>query len=313
MCMGGMEKRDFFRLEEECRSRFSELGQCYHVCTQENHPVIFHNEEEFTAAMNAVALATMLYPDLTLVTFEVMSNHFHFAIAGDKSRIEPWFKKIVRLLIVNPIFELSKGHLMSLSVNIHPTKDLEHFRNIIAYVNRNGYVVSPDETPFTYRWGANRFYYNPESKKRHSFCCVRLSYRAKRALFHSYLADEIKNVSVLDGVVSPLCFCAIELGESFFRDAHHYFARITKNVESNASIAKEIGESLFYTDDDLFSVVRSICSRDYGNPDPALLPYETKLSIARMMHFNYNASNKQVSRVLRINLDQVNIIFPTKR
>lgn len=313
MCMGGMEKRDFFRLEEECRLRFSELGQCYHICTQENHPVIFRNEKEFMAAMNAVALATMLYTDIVLVTFEVMSNHLHFAVAGDKDIIILWFKKIKRLLAVNPLFENSGQAVSSLTAAIHPAKDLEHFRNVIAYINRNGYVVCRNETPFSYKWGANRFYFNPDAKQRHSFSCKKISYREKRSLFHCCLADGIKNVFILDGYVSPLTFCSIETGETLFRDAHHYFARITKNVESNASIAKEIGESLFYTDDDLFSVVRSICSRDYGNPDPALLPYETKLSIARMMHFNYNASNKQVSRVLRINLDQVNIIFPTKR
>ncbi len=30
-------------------------------------------------------------------------------------------------------------------------------RNVLSYNNRNGFLVSPDETPFSYRWGAGRW------------------------------------------------------------------------------------------------------------------------------------------------------------
>lgn len=52
----------------------------------------------------------------------------------------------------------------------------------------------------------------------------------------------------LDGYVSPLCFCHIRLAEGLFINAYQFFSKISNSVESSATIAKGIGESVFYTD-----------------------------------------------------------------
>ena len=84
-----MESKEFARLENLCQSRFREVGICFHVCSQENYPVLFHNEEEFKAAMNIVAFAAFLFPDVRIFTFEIMANHFHFALSYRNSGAKP--------------------------------------------------------------------------------------------------------------------------------------------------------------------------------------------------------------------------------
>lgn len=305
-----MEKKDFYRLEDECEFRFRELGTCWHLCTDENSPVIFHNETEFKVAMNIIALVSILFQDIVVLTFEVMSNHLHFALCGERERIVLWFCKLVSILKMHPELEGSKENIATLKEKIIPVESLENARNVIAYINRNGFIVDYNHTPYSYLWGANRYFFNEEAKSRYEVLKVKTSTRSRRQLFHSNLAESISGIYLLDGYVSPMCFCDLVKAESLFRNAQHYFSKIAKSVESSAAIAREIGESLYYLDSELYSIIAMKCSKEYGINKPALIAPEAKIAIAKQMRFEYNASAKQISRILRIEMDTVQRLFP---
>ena len=42
---------------------------------------------------------------------------------------------------------------------------------------------------------------------------------------------------IIDGYVTPSSYCNLELGMSLFRDAHHYFYMVSKNVEAYGELA----------------------------------------------------------------------------
>lgn len=305
-----METRDFYRMEAECELKFRELGPCYHLCTSENTPILFHNEGEFKTAMNIIALASGLFPDIAILTFEVMSNHLHFALCGNVNRIHEWFKKMVILLRRHPELKDSKEAVGSLQEKIIVVGNLDNLRNVIAYINRNGYVADSGHTPFSYPWGANRLFFNDEAKSRHELLKIMATARWKRSAFHSNLGDNLTKLYHLDGYVSPMCFCNIRLAEGLFINAHQFFSKISKSVESSAIIAKEIGESVYYTDNELFSIISQKCNIQYGCKSPSMIPAEAKVSIAKMMHYEYNSSAKQISRILRMEIDIVKRMFP---
>lgn len=307
-----MEKRDFARLENLCQIRFSEAGCCFHVCSQENHPVLFHNDAEFKAAMNIIAFVALLFRDVVVFTFEIMSNHLHFALSGDRSRIIRFLHVLVLKMSADPVLESSSADIEKLMFNIIPIESLDNMRNVISYINRNGFVVNPDHSPFSYPWGANRYFFNPEAKMRVLGCGHKATCAAKRELFHSDKLAKTGDVIILDGYVSPLSYCHIGEAEVLFRTCWHYFQSISRNIESAKDIAKAIGEGIFYNDDELYSAVGSICSKEYGMPSAVTLPKEEKLKLAKKLHFDYNASNKQISRVLKLDVDVVNLLFPTK-
>lgn len=305
-----METGDFYRLEDECTFRFRESGPFYHLCTKEDNSILFRNDEEFKAAMNEIALVSVLFPEIKVLTFEIMNNHFHFAIRGDCERIEVWFRNLVSLLKVHPALRESQASICSLQPKLIPVENLDNMRNVIAYINRNGYVVNYDYSPFSYPWGANRYFFNNEAKLRFDAMKIKPAIRCKRQLFHSHMADTFSEIYLLDGYVSPLCFCDIGAAEGFFRNAQHYFTKISRSVESSSSIAKEIGECLYYVDDELYSIISSKCARQFGCKSPALIPSDAKISMAKTMHFEYNASNKQISRILRMDISAVRRLFP---
>ena len=305
-----METRDFYRMEAGCELRFRESGTCYHLCTGENNPVLFHNEREFKTAMNIVALASRLFPDIKILTFEVMSNHLHFALCGNAARIHMWFEKLVVLLKQHPDLKDSKEAIASLREKLIPVENLDNLRNVIVYINRNGYVADSAHTPFSYPWGSNRFFFNGEAMLRYESLKTLTTVRWKRNAFHSNLGDNLTELYHLDGYISPMSFCNIRLAEELFINAHHFFSKISKSVESSAAIAKEIGESVFYTDNELYSIVAQKCSKQYGCKSPAMIPAEAKVSVAKMMRFEYNSSAKQISRILRMEIDAVRRMFP---
>lgn len=305
-----MEKKDFLRLENMCQSRFMETGSCFHVCSQENHPVLFHNEDEFKAAMNTVAFAAFLFPDIRLFTFELMTNHFHFGLSGQKSAIGLFLKTFVSKLALNPALDGSSRDLRNLSFNIHPIDSLDNLRNVIAYINRNGPAVNPNESVFTYEWGANRYFFNKEALLRFESCGTRTTFRERRQLFHSDGLTGKENIIVLDGYVSPLCYCRIKEAQMFFRNNRHYFFSVSRNIEATMEIAKIIGERIFYSDDDLYALVLSKCSKKYNCRTPAMLPKEAKIELAKELHFDYNAGNKQLCRLLKMDMAALSTMFP---
>lgn len=248
--------------------------------------MLFHNDEEFKTAMNVVAFASFIFSDLKIFTFEIMDNHFHFSLAGSRDRIKLFLRMLVLKLSVNPLLKESSADLKHLVFKIYSIDNLNLMRNVIAYVNRNGAVVDPNENVFTYRWGANRFFFNREARLRFESCGTSLTSRQKREMFHSDLLAKEDAVTVLDGYVFPLCFCYIKEAESMFRNCRHYFYCVSRNVEASTEVAKSIGESLFYTDEDLFAHISVLCSKRYGERSIATLPKDAKLEIAKELHFN---------------------------
>ena len=105
-------------------------------------------------------------------------------------------------------------------------------------------------------------------------------------------------------------FCDINLGESMFRDARSYFNSLTRNAEAFSQIASRLKDSIFLTDEELYSVICSYINKEYSVKTPAQLSGQQKIDTARHMHFNYNASNQQLRRMLRLDMSILEELFP---
>lgn len=300
----------FQEQERQCERLFCSHGPFFHLCTPGDAVAqLFEEETDFRFAMNLVALCSHLVPDIRIITFEVMRNHLHLVGEGPLMRGEEWFSHYRRRL---SRFYQSKGKIMDLGAfkaELFPIGDLPFLRNTIAYVNRNGYVVHPDYTPFTYPWGANRFFFNRDACLRADGIYGNLTFRQKRDLFLSHSIEYPAQHFLVDGYLSPASYCQLDLGEGVFRDARHYFSLVSRNVEAYRDIANLLGDSIFYTDNELFLVLRQLCKDHYGNSRPETLPMDAKLEMARLLHFDYKAGNKQIQRMLRLDERVVTALF----
>ena len=292
----------FYDTENLCQHYFHKFENVYHLCTPENHPIIFHNEKEFKIGMNIIGIVAKSHKDIILITFELMSNHVHMIISGLPDKIREFFECLRKILMKILSHIGSNVDLSGFVMHLHEITTLENLRNAIAYANRNGSVIDRHVCPYTYPWGANRYFFNPEAKSRYEAMKRKATLRDRREMTLSHKYDTVDEIYLMDGYVCPLSFCSISDGENLFRDARHYFTKISRHIESYDEIARLIGEQIYYTDDDLFSIVCTLSAKKYNCKIPSQLQKNEKLEIARILNKEYNAGVKQIQRMLKIDI-----------
>ena len=287
--------------ERQCEDLFFSRGPFYHLCTPgEGNFTLFEDELDFCFMMNLVALCSEQEPGINVLTFEIMGNHLHLIGEGNTEAALNGFANLRKRLFR---FYQSTGRVKNLDAfqpSVFPIGDLSFLRNAIAYVNRNGYLVHPEYTPFSYPWGAGRYFFNPDARERFDQYYGDLSTKQKRQLFYSHTVHLPQGFLVVDHYISPACYCDLSLAEKLFRDAHHYHSLVSRSVEGYQDIAKLLGDSMFCTDDELFLITRQLSKDKYGISRPEALPSEGKRELARTLHFDYKAGDRQIQRMLRL-------------
>ena len=290
----------------ECENIFRKIGPVYNANTPENHPVVFASERDYMDAMSILAICARMYQDVRIFAFQLMSNHIHIVIGGNEDVILDFFDYFVSRL--DKYFE-GKVDFSEFKLKLFAINDLSYFRNAIVYNNRNGFIVNNHFTPFSYPWGSSRYFFLPMARRYSALAGKTIGITRLRTLMHTRNCDALKDLKMVDGFVSPLEFCDIDTAESIFRDAKQYFYLISRNVEAYAEVAKSIGESLYFNDNDLYQAAVKLALEQYGTKDLKTLNVIQKMEMARRMHYDYNAGDKQLQRILKIGSDILKAMF----
>ena len=308
--MGSSFKNTFSEREAACEMVYKDLGPCHHLYTAECFDTIFFTEVDFKAGMTILAVCAMAFPELRILTFQLMCNHIHLTLAGDRERCIALFRLFKKRL---QSYLKKTGRTTDLNAwdcSIKAITDIKYLRTVIVYTNRNGFVVNHDDTPYSYRWGANRYFFNPDAVEIHSLSREKLTVKQIRRVMHSADFDWATGLPLVGGYVSPLSFCDVRTAMALFRDAHHYYHMLSRDVESQRLMAKELVESVFYSDTELFNAVSIFIREKYGYLSPTVLQKDAKIETAVWMHHNYNAGNRQISRILKLEPPVVDALFP---
>ena len=309
-------KKDFSALsfsekERICESIFIANGPYWHVYTDgAKMQNIFCCEEDFIVGMWCLASALHLCKSVRALTFELMGNHVHLILAGQREEcIKAFDLFAARLRQAFPkrqrVIDWSKFKMDILSI-----ESLQALRNEIIYANRNAFVANPSYTPDSYPWGGGCAYFCPWMKHLTTIPLGELPILTQRALLHTKKIAPFKDLIVIDAIPFIPSFCDIKLGESMYRDARSYFNSLTRNAEAFSQIASRLKDTIFLTDEELYSVICSYINKEYSVKVPSQLSAQQKIDTARQMHFGYNASNQQLRRMLRLDLSILEELFP---
>lgn len=317
LAAAGSTGHSFNEKEARCRFLFNQAllqyGPFYHLHSPEKHPVIFPDPDSYKFAMSLVGICAYECPGVIIITFELMSNHVHFVVCGNKDAIRFFFN-----LFKNRLKKYLDGRKMTVDLSgftgeTVAIETLESLRNQICYTNRNNFVINPEYTPFSYPYGAGNCFFLPVGKNHIDSRFGSLTVRERRKMLHSHSVDYPDEYIVIDGYLSPASFCALTFGENVFRDARHYFFKISRDIESYKDVAEAMGEQVYYTDDELNAVIFKICKTKYGDQRATLLPHSDKIDVARTLHFDYRADNEKIARLLKMPINAVDTLFPTSR
>ncbi len=295
--------------ERSCELTFSNGGPFWHICTDgQSMEIICETEEDYKFAVTVIAIAAAL-TGVKILTFQVMSNHIHVIVDGLESMCKDFFSEVKRRL---RRYRNSSGRFASFEkfeASFIPIDNLRSMRYEIAYSNRNGYLANPSCTPFSYPWGAGYLYFNPHAFVTDAVPFGDLTRDEKLKMCRSRIPDLPAGYMVKDGLILPQSFCAIKYGESLFRDAHQYFSIVSKNYEAYSEIAKRLGDDVFLTDDEMFAALSMLAKKKYGDGRVTLLPNASKIELAKTMRSDYNASEGQIQRMLRLDRGTVSELF----
>ncbi|MGM9738987.1 MAG: hypothetical protein ACI3ZP_00120 [Candidatus Cryptobacteroides sp.] len=320
----------FTEKQRRCETAFINEGPYYHAYTSgKDTPIIFASKGDLAYAMNVIAQAAYLHRNIHVLAFEVMNNHFHFILSGDPENINQFWRHIFKRI------KRYYPEITAATLAIKEIQDLTSLRNNIVYVNRNGYVANPNYSPFSYPWGTGRCYFLfgqagiPVSRVRNHD--LRKIFRCKNPDFPEgwLFINDSSDITSPSGTewnidlyptfnfseyfITPASYCAIRLGMSMFRDAHHYFHAVSKDVEAYSGLAAEIGDNDFLTDAELFAQLSKVLQERYGNPKVKDLTKAQKLDIARTLHYDFKSSNGQIRRILGFTQYEIDSLFPLRK
>ena len=301
----------FSEKERICESIFIANGPYWHIYTDgRKMQNIFCCEEDFKIGMWCLAAAIHLCEGVQLITFELMGNHVHLLLAGAKEDCIKAFNLFeARLKKAFPKKERAIDW-REFKMDILPIESLQALRNEIIYINRNAFVANPEYTPDSYPWGGGCAYFSPWLQHVKTVSFGNLPILTQRALTHTKNIAPLADLREINSIPFIPSFCNIKLGESMFRDTRSYFNSLTRNAEAFSQIAARLKDSIFLTDEELYSVLCSYISKEYSVKTPSELSVQQKIDTARYLHFNYNASNPQLRRMLRMDLSILEELFP---
>lgn len=302
----------FRNMEQDCEYRFMAGAPFWHLYTDGNKAdIIFSSSDDFKIGMNLMAVCCLRCPEVKVITFELMNNHLHMILSGEKQNCVGLFDMLRTMLQRHINRHNNAVSLKHLECNLLQIASLQSLRNEIAYVNRNGFIARPDCTPFSYPWGAGAAFFNPFLKMFPSIDYERLTVRQKRNICHSNNIDLPSNkAKVFNEIIIPSSYCHIEEGEAYFRSAHQYFHHLSRKYEAYSEIAQRLHESVFISDEEMYSAACSLCIRLYNVKNPSQLGSKERIEMARKMHQDYNASNRQIRNILKLEKNIVDTMFP---
>ena len=263
--------------------------------------MLFSLEDDFVFVMNVIAQAAAFFPEVRIIAFEVMNNHFHFVVSADERAVSAFWGFVRKRLVRS--FPLMKG----LQITLKPIGDLGALRNNIVYTNRNGYVADSGHTPFSYPWGTGRYYFldRPRGKT-----LARIFVDDKRRMFRCRTPALPSGWEVSNGYVAPWNYCAVKFGMAMFRDAHHYFMMVSKNVEAYAELAAGLDDGEFLTDTELFARLSVLVRSDYDVSSIKDLTKPQRFDLARKLRYEFRSSNGQIRRMLGLSQYEIDSLFP---
>lgn len=291
--------------EQRCQREFdrllSEYGSVWHICTPGEFSFSVNvTEEDFRFSVSNVAISAA-EAGLLVITDQVMANHIHVVGAGRKDQCTD-FMDGYRYRQVKYLKEKGLYFKMDTFDCADPIQidSIRMIRKEIVYCNRNGYLVDPSVTPFSYRWGGGSLYFNHFAQQDDGLPASKVSYRLKRELTYRSRFDMPAHYRYKDGMILPASYVDYRRGEAMFRNAHHYFSMLSKDYETFSEEAMRFGDKIVITDEEMYSVVMMMARQDYSVTSPALLPPAGKVEIARVLHQKYRATSQQIRRLLKL-------------
>jgi hypothetical protein len=291
---------------------FLNAAPCFHLYTTPlESDFFFHDDHERVIALNLMAIAKMA-SDCKLLAYSIMTNHFHFILSGQEEEVLSFFERY-KLLLDNYFSRHGKpGIMRSVKAGITAINDLRQLRTEIAYVIRNAFVARPEVNVFADPWSSGFLYFNPLLVK-DGVSASSLKGRSLREFTCSRTITELDaRIYVKDGVAQPWSFVDYEYAMSFYDNARQFVFSVLRSVEAQVETSLKYGDDPAVCDEELLPLVMDLSRKTFQEAGVFQLNARQKKELVVLVKNKYHSSNKQLARVIKIPLSEVDAMFPLR-
>lgn len=292
--------------------RLSREGPFVHLYTAPvKDNLVFKDDGERRMALLYLSMAAW-QAGIRILCYAMMSNHFHFILQAGEEQGAAFFEAFWKMLRGYLGRHGRSGEMKELSASTKRITSLSQFRNEVAYVIRNPYVVRDDVNPLACPWTSGALYFNPFWERIPAMSTEGLSNRQLMGL------TRMKSVVLPPGLtmqtedmVNPASFVAVRLVESFFGSARRFLWWVFKNVEASVETARLMDEQAPLTDDEAWIVTKRICQTRFDDRRVADLTKPERVALAKELKYHYRVSNAQAARLSGLSPAEVDTFFPS--
>ena len=273
------------------------MRRYYHVYTKGlEDDVMFRTNEDYVAGMNYVPVS-IVGLDVLILAFVLMSNHVHFIVYGVYEEVYNFiemYKNLIGRYARNRYGV--KEMLRRVGTGVSPIPEsAEELKQKIAYVLNNPLAAGINCFPITYEWGSGRCYFNASPSMGRPLSSFsrndqKKMMRTHKLLSQSYLVTE-------QGYVHPCSYVSADLVEKLYYKANSFNYYLGTQPKRSSS--------LLISDTLLSNIVDEIIDKQYGGLYPSQLSNESLSVLLKEMNRRFNASPKQIARVLKVPLQEV--------
>lgn len=299
------------RTELQCQEVFLAQGPYYQVATSHTVTESLFRTQEMVRTVITLSGYYARKMNVRVLGYEVMLTHMHHIYAATREQALAHTNAVLEHYLRCDFTTGMKVSLRELEPKAFEITDIKQFRNEMAYVVRNRFVVDPEANLFGDRNGSGFLYFNemlelfPPSKPLSGYGVV-----AKRKLLHIRNGEDIPGLTVLDGMIDPRSFVDYKLVELMFPNARKFVMWVMKNLEAHVELSLSRGESPMLNDDEILNRVFKKCRERFGKSGPSQLDLEQRRILAVEVRREYYATNAQLCRCLSLTPDIVDRLFP---
>lgn len=278
-----------------------EKKQYYHVSSSAlEKSNIFQSREDFVTGMNDIALCVLRY-DVAILCFCLMNNHFHFVIKGTYGDCHAFVSEYKRMCAMR--MRTNNGEvngLKDVSIHFDHLDSQNYLENAIAYVLRNPIAAKMIMMPYMYEWSSVLAYFRNSSEMT-GLQLNTLSIRKRREILrtrHEAIPDHY-HLSP-HGYIHPSCYVAAEEVESIFGHPSRLMFALAKKVENEFEVLSGAAGQIVMTDSELKTHILELIQNEFKVCSMAQLSADDRLRLCLLVKRNFNASVKQIARILRL-------------
>ena len=295
------------------------IRNCWHFYSDGNSVErLFDDKEDFKDGMNRIFVVGMKY-NIVILAFCLMDTHIHFVIYGEFNECNKFVHDFVRLTSIHIFNRHKERHkLQTIVISHQAIEDDLYLKYVICYVLKNAPVGGLGYTAYDYPWGSGSLYFRGTGwwsapawtlfKKAEILVgsletvgfnitfLSKLGVRERRMLLNTKATDFACDALIIDGMIFPGEYVAIEIVERIFKTHKSFNFFMCKTREEDIEKIEGTLSRLSIPLQELRQHRDEICQELFSVKTIRNLTPQQRLYLARTIKSRLDCSTKQICK-----------------